>query len=538
MNNKLLYVFTVALMISLGTNAQLNINNAIFTIETGAVVTVQGNLSSNVDVGGGGKILLKGSALQTVDMHGFTIPNLEVDNTSNISLINNAKIGSSLLFTHGKIQLGAYNLTLSNVTTIAGQGLAPSNFVETNGTGQLLKSLTANVTSVELPVGVGTTYRPVFVTTTGTYSNAIVGVKALAVADPNKPSMISDYVTTHWPVTKTGITGSVTISGQYNTADISGTEANLRGYFFNGTDWSSTGETHDAALNRVAVPITTASGDVYGMDKFVLVKTKALLQGPYVAATGLMTDGLRTPVNVIPASDPYRTAPYNAYFTHVANTITETAAAGVFANQAIADNNIVDWVFLELRTNGVNPGGIVAQTRSALITRAGNIVDVDGISPVTFNNVANGNYTVAVRHRNHLGLSADPVANLLAVAEQKSTVTLLDLSTATDAQLYGTTTAYSLTSGKNLLWSGNVNGNTTVRYNGPSNDRDFLLATILSGNQGSILGTAAVPVYNIGDVNMNGIVRFNGPSNDRDFMLATSLGASQATIRTQALPTN
>ena len=538
MNNKLPGIFLLLLMITLGTNAQLNINNAVFTIEAGAVVTVQGNLSSNVDIGGAGKILMKGTVPQTMDMHGFSIPNFEIDNASNVSLLNNARIGSSLLFTHGKIQLGAFNLTLSDATTIAGQGLAPNNFVETNGTGQLMKSLTANVTSVELPVGVGSTYRPVFVTTTGTYSNASVGVKALAIADPNKPSMISDYVSTHWPVTKTGITGAVTISGQYATTDITGTEANLRGYFYNGTDWSSAGETHDAVLNRVAVPITTAAGDVFGMDKFVLVKTKALLQGPYVAATGLMTDGLRTPVNVIPATDPYRTAPYSAYFTHVANSTVETAAAAVFANQPVADNNIVDWVFLELRTNGVNPGGIVAQTRSALITRAGNIVDVDGVSPVTFNNVANGNYTVAVRHRNHLGLSADPVANLLAVAEQKSTATLLDLTTATDAQLFGTTAAYSVTGGKNLLWSGNVNGNTTVRYNGPSNDRDFLLATILSGNQGTILGTAAAPVYSIGDINMNGIVRFNGPSNDRDFMLATSLAASQATIRTQALPTN
>ncbi|MEO6669603.1 MAG: hypothetical protein ABIN36_09030 [Ferruginibacter sp.] len=538
MINKLLSFFLVQLMIGLGANAQLNINNAIFTIEAGAVVTVQGNLSSNVDIGGAGKILMKGSALQTVDMNGFTIPNFEVDNASNVSLIDNAKIGNSLLFSHGKIQLGAYNLTLSNVTTIAGQGLAPSNFVETNGTGQLLKSLTANVTSVELPVGVGTTYRPVFLTTTGTYSNATVGVKALAIADPNKPSMITDYLGTHWPITRTGITGSVTVSGQYNTSDITGTEANLRGYFYNGLNWSSTGETHDAALNRVAVPITTASGDVYGMDKFVFVKTKALLQGPYVAATGLMTDGLRTPVNAIPTSDPYRTAPYNSYFTHVANTVPETAAASVFANQPIADNNIVDWVFLELRTNGVNPGGTVAQTRSALITRSGNIVDVDGISPVTFNNVANGSYTVAVRHRNHLGLSADPVTNQVAVAEQKTTAALLDLSTATDAQLFGAATAFSLTGGKNLLWSGNVNGNTTVRYNGPSNDRDFLLASILLGNQGTILGTAAVPVYNIGDINLNGVVRFNGPANDRDFLLSTALGSNQATIRTQALPTN
>ena len=531
-------------MISLGANAQLNINNAIFTIETGAVVTVQGNLSSNVDIGGGGKILMKGSALQTVDMHGFTIPNFEINNTSNVSLINNAKIGDSLSFTQGKILLGAYNLTLSNVTKLKGQGLAPSNFVETNGTGQLLKSLTANVTSLELPVGVGTTYRPVFVTTTGTYSTATVGVKALAVADPNKPSMISDYVTTHWPVTKTGITGTVTISGQYNTADISGTEANLRGYFFNGTDWSSTGETHDVALNRVTVPVTTASGDVYGMDKFVLVKTKALLQGAYNSTTGLMSDALRT-LNLIPLSDPYRTAPYNTYFTHVSNNVTETAALSVFSTQPIADNNIVDWVFLELRNSTVSPGNTVLQTRSALVKRNGEIVDVDGISPVTFNNVSNGNYTIAVRHRNHLGLSANPATNLLAVAENKSTAGTLDLTISTAAQLYGVAnTNYATINNKNLLYGGNVNGNGFVRYqgnNGPGtanvSDRVALL-TDLGNSELNVLST-----YQRGDINMNGFTRYqgnNGPGtanvSDKVFLLGTVLSNSELQVKSQLLP--
>src|SRR6187549_3612693 len=93
--------------------AQLYIDNATFIIQPGATVTVQGDVTSNADIQGTGKIVLKGTTAQTVNMGGFTIPNLEIDNTANATLNGDAKIGTALLFTNGKILLGANNLTLS-----------------------------------------------------------------------------------------------------------------------------------------------------------------------------------------------------------------------------------------------------------------------------------------------------------------------------------------------------------------------------------------------------------------------------------------
>lgn len=510
-------------------SAQLVIDNAQFFIQPGASVTVQGDVTSNTDILGTGKIILKGTVNQNINMAGFAIPNLEVDNTANVTLTGNAKIGTSLLFTNGKIIAGANNLTLSDIATTSGQGTG--KFVETNGTGQLIKLLTANITLSELPLGAGITYRPAFVTASGTYASANVGVKVLNIADPNRPPMIADYVLTHWPVTKTGVTGTVTVTGQYADADISGTEANLKGYYFNGTDWSSASEAHDISLNRVSAPISATSGDIFAMDKFVLTKAKAFLQGAYNSSTGVMSDALRTPTNLIPLSDPYRTAPYNTTFTHVANAITETASASVFADQSLTDNNIVDWVFLELRNNGANPGSNILQTRSALVKRDGNIVDVDGVSAVTFNNTADGNYTIAIRHRNHLGISADPVANLLALGEQKSVASLLDLTTAADAQIFGTAAAYTVAGGKNLLWAGNANFNTQSKYTGPGNDKDYLLSTVLSG-----VATNTVSGYSQGDLNFNRVARYTGPGNDKDYLLATILNGVATNTATQALP--
>jgi len=515
-------------------SAQLFIDQATFTIQSGATVTVQGDVTSNVDIQGAGKVILKGTSNQNVNMNGFSIPNVEIDNAANVTLTGNAKVGTSLQFTNGKILLGTNNLTLAAAATTAGAGTG--KFVETNGTGQLVKELTANVTTYEMPVGAGTAYRPAFVTTSGTYSSANVGVRVLGASHPNKPTSISDYIGAYWPVTRTGITGTVTVAGQYvDAGDVTGTEANLRGYFYNGSEWASTGGTNDAALNRVGVPVA-ANGTVYGMDKFVYVKAKAFLQGAFNTSTGVMSDALRTPTNLIPLSDPYRTAPYSTAFTHVNNAISETAASSVFTDQASTDNNIVDWVFLELRNSTVSPGNAVLQTRSALITRTGNIVDVDGVSPVTFNNTANGNYTVAVRHRNHLGISADPATNLYAAAEAKGTAATLDMTTATDAQIFGTAAAYGVAAGKNIMWGGNARANTVVNFINLNNDKDYILTQAPNNGLGNNAGSTLSNVYSPSDLNMNRRVQYTNLGNDKDFLLINVLGLAANGTKTQQLP--
>jgi hypothetical protein len=529
--------------------AQLKIDNATFFIQPGATVTVQGDVTSNVDIQGTGLLLLKGSALQNVDMGGFTIPNLELDNAANATLLNtNARIGSSFVLTNGKFQTGNLNLTLSPTANITGQNTA--KFIWTNGTGQLKKELTANVAAYELPVGENANYRPAYLTTTGSsFASANFGVRVLGTADPSKPPMTASFLNTSWPVTKTGITGgTVTLEGQYiDPTDVAGTEANVVGYFNNGTDWSSAGETHNAATNRIAAPVTTNSGSISGINKFLLIGSRAFLQGAYDAATGLMNDNLRTlpfgssaSTANFPSTDPYRVVPYNTSFTHVNNTAVETILnSTVVAPQVINADNIVDWVFLELRNLNASPGNTILQTRSALVQKDGDIVDVDGVSPVTFNNLADGNYILAIRHRNHLGLSIDQTSPR-AVNETKSaafTTNVIDARTATDAQLFGTAAAFTtathpvLTS-VNLLWGGNMNSNANVRYTGGANDKDYLLITTLGNNQFTIINNS----YNAADGNMNKSVRYTGGANDKDFILITVLGNNQFTTRNQAIP--
>ncbi len=539
-------LFCTGVCMTMNLCSQLVIDNATLFISSGATVIVQGNVTSNVDIQGPGLLQLKGSALQTVDMGGNTIPNLELDNAANATLLNsNTRIGNSLLLTNGKMQTGNLNLVIASAAVITGANT--SRFIWTNSTGQLEKELNADVSAYEFPVGENANYRPAYLTTSGsTYSSAKVGVRVTGTADAGKPPMIASYVNASWPVSKTGITGgTVSIAGQYmDPSDIIGTEANLVGYFSNGTDWTSVGESHNTATNRIGIPITSATGVVAGMNKYVATGARAFLQGAYNSGTGLMADNLRTlpfgssasPAN-FPSTDPYRVVPYSTNFIHVNNTSVETIANAAVLDQTGTNDDIVDWLFLELRNLTASPGNTILQTRSALLQRDGDIVDVDGVSPVTFNNIADGNYILAVRHRNHLGLSIDQ-SSPRALNETKSTAftsRVIDFRNATDPQLYGTSAAFTTASHPtlttvNLLWGGNANGNAETKYQGPGNDRSAIL-TDLGGNElTTLIG------YYRADLNLNKETKYQGPGNDRAVLLANILNSIELNIRSQALP--
>lgn len=508
-------------------SGQLYVDNATLFIQSGATVTVQGDVTSNVDIQGPGKVLLKGSSNQNVNMNGFTIPNLEMDNTANATLTGNARIGTSMLFTNGKIIQGNFNMRIADVATITGGGT--SKFFETSGTGQLLKEVSSNLTNYVMPLGIGSTYYPASITTAGTYASAAIGTQAKNGSDPNKHPRSTDYLNLYWPITRTGVTGTVNASGNYN-ANFTGVEADLRGIFWNGTNWVLAGGAINTGTDDASAPIT-GNGDLYAMNRFLLSKLKVFLQGAFNGTD--MNDNLRAGTNLIPLSDPYRAAPYSATFTHVNNPVVEVANASVFANAALTADNIVDWVYLELRDNsGVNPGATIIQTRAALVQRDGDVVDIDGVSPVYFKNLdAGATYTVAVRHRNHLGIATDPVANLQSLNET-TPGSPTDFTTMADAQIFGTSGAFTTSAGKTLLWGGNANFNTNTRFNGISNDKDYLLTTILGGNGAAVISNT----YSAGDLNMNRVARFNGISNDKDFLLTTVLGGAGATVRSQALP--
>lgn len=161
----------------------------------------------------------------------------------------------------------------------------------------------------------------------------------------------------------------------------------------------------------------------------VKLRVKAFLS--CVTSTGLMpldiVSNTSTFINScpnFPLSDPYDVS-FNGSFIHVNNPTVATTSPLVLSTTG--NDAIIDWVFLELR-KGTPGSTTVYATKSALIQADGDIVDIDGISPVTFPGVSSCNCFVRVRHHNHLGFSTPtdipvtPYTQILDFATTNSTI--------------------------------------------------------------------------------------------------------------------
>ena len=242
-----------------------------------------------------------------------------------------------------------------------------------------------------------------------------------------------------------------------------------------------------------------------------LLNVSAFLEGPYGAGP-LMSDGLRA-ASLIPSTEPYTALG----FTNIGGG-GETVNASVLTTTG--NDAIVDWVFVELR--GAAPTYTVLATRCALIQRDGDIVDVDGSSPVNFD-IAAGSYYVVVRHRNHLGVMS---ASTVAIGGTAGTCDLRSTSTST----YGTGAQHTV-GAANAMWMGDCNTNGTVLYAGSGNDRDMVLARI-----GGVIPTTVVNGYFLEDANLDGQVKYSGSANDRDLILQTIGGTVPTAVRHEQLP--
>lgn len=241
------------------------------------------------------------------------------------------------------------------------------------------------------------------------------------------------------------------------------------------------------------------------------VDLKVLLEGPFDLISGLMKDDLRT-AGLIPTVEPFTALG----FTHVGGG-NEVIAGSVLAQTG--SNAIVDWVFVELRS-AAQPTQVLA-TRSALVTRSGNIIGAAG-TPLRFG-LPSGQYRIAVKHRNHFGcMTAQPVS----LGGNPVTVDLTSPST----QTYGIE-AQKTVSGKTMLWAGNVTRDQELKYTGGTNDRDPILAAI-----GGSVPTNTANGYLTSDTNLDGLVKYTGTLNDRDMILSNIGGAVPTNTRNEQLP--
>jgi len=157
----------------------------------------------------GSTVSFNGSAAQAIPA--FTFNNLTLNNAAGASLGGAVNVGSTLALTSGVLTLGAYNLTISSGTAIAGGPFSSTLYIKTSGAGQLIQMLGA--TAMTYPIG-NAAYNPITFTNAGV-SNSY-GVSVTDGAIPNAVDANAG-VNEIWNVTAaTGGLGNLAVVAQFN----------------------------------------------------------------------------------------------------------------------------------------------------------------------------------------------------------------------------------------------------------------------------------------------------------------------------------
>jgi len=128
-----------------------------------------------------------------------------------------------------------------------------------------------------------------------------------------------------------------------------------------------------------------------------------------------------------------------------------------------------------------------------------------------------GNYYVAIRHRNHLGVMT---AATLAL---KTAPTLVDFTTATTVT-YGNVSGRVVSKGISLLWAGDANMDSRLISNGVGQDSGVVYSLIL-GDPTNVLFSSnfVVSGYYTTDFTLDGQTIFTGPNNDVNLLSSNVL---------------
>ena len=547
---KKLLTLVLFLGMALGVSAQLVNQGGTITIQSGATLVVESDITNTtgsivnngiIEVKGDitseaaalftsavdSKLKFSGTTPSTINFMASTIlSDVEMAKTAeDLTLASDLDIDGDLTFTEddNQIILGANNLVLS-ATSAADNVAVTNSFIVTDGAGVVTKEGLS--TAFKFPVGAAIdSQNDITLAEGGTVDDISVRVLTDAYDAPVTQTevMVDDVVSATWEITEAVIGGSDLIAApSWAAADETTTFDNTDAavFQFNGTDYTALATT-GAATTVDGISSVTNVGLVLNDTDYVIIgdsgllraflAAKIILQGPYQASQDLMRDQLRTK-SLIPLEEPYSDM---AAFTHVSGGGGETVDALEDFDYEADGDDIVDWVFLEIRDSA----DAVVSTRSALLQRDGDIIDIDGSnSAVSFEGITLDNYTIVVRHRNHLCVKSSGIVSM-----SPGTTAVYDFTSAVN-QAVGDQQE-ELETGVYGVYGGNANGESAVataykgiRMTGPSTINDALA---LLNQLGGIYTATQFDVYETEDLNLDGNVRMTGPStiNDALFLL-------------------
>ncbi len=299
-----------------------------------------------------------------------------------------------------------------------------------------------------------------------------------------------------------------------NSADIDGLD-DIFGTPDDGLMPLETGVLVDAGNTTLNTTTTDVTGNLrnlganidvgtYEYQSKLMVAPKVFLQGALLGNTNaLMRDDLRA-ASLLPTTSPYAdglTCDASVFNTGGGNTKIN-----------LSENDIVDWIWLELRDENDNTSIITAT--SALLQRDGDVVAVDGVSNLDFL-IPYKNYYVSLKHRNHLGVMT---MNTIAL---NGTATPINFTDATTPITFGTDaqTTFGMPINTLGMWAGDANGDGQLNYLGAASEIPAIRSQVFNDPNNSVfggppIGTFPSAGYHLTDINMDGNTVFSGVTTD------------------------
>ena len=202
-------------------------------------LNVRGNLTLNETINFDGKTVnLAGISNQTIGgTAAINFNDLTVNKeTGAVILAQDISVGGTLTLTKGNVVIGDRNLTLGSNAVVGAFG--PNTMIAADGEGFVRRPY-SGIGSYFYPIGELSgvpNYSPISVdVTAGIFADAFVGVNVVDAKHPQNYSL-QNNITRYWNVKQSGITDAVaTITAQYDTLDIIGSESEIAAAQLDGT---------------------------------------------------------------------------------------------------------------------------------------------------------------------------------------------------------------------------------------------------------------------------------------------------------------
>jgi hypothetical protein len=434
-------------------------NNNLGQIINEGDIELTGDLTNNATLTSGisSKISFSGNANSTITSGGAILNNLDMKKTSADLLLGDVlNILGIVDFVNSDNQIA-----LDDKNFILGSGATITNFNATKyfitgNTGELKKKNLSG--SFTFPIGYDdASYNPATLTEVGTFDTIGVRVAENVLKNGTSGAILTNKVVkAAWHITEentggSNITLNLSWAGGDHGIDFTIMDCGVSRY---DTDhWDLTND--DAGMASGSGPYNMQRGNFSNLGVFsvgsdplmdsIKFVANVYLEGPFNGTD--MNDNLRG-FGYIPVTEPYTALGFMHEGRGGGEEVTDSATVfGITGNNAI-----VDWVMLEIRDK--NDATNILGSRSALIQRDGDIVDLDGVSSINFKGFSPDNYFVAVRHRLHLGFRSNASQALSRVS---SNLAFGDGTIPT----FGSN-ALKNVSGVYVMYSGNGNYDATI----------------------------------------------------------------------------